>query len=114
MKKIVNGMRYDTSKATLVGGYSTPGIGTSDLGYWTAWLYKTPRSGRFFLAGEGLAMTRFASRCGDMNAWGEDLIPMSREDALEWAEQYLDANTIEVHFSDDLALDAALDRYEFI
>jgi len=34
--------------------------------------------------------------------WGEKLSPMSREEALEWAEQYLDEKTIEEHFGDDI------------
>jgi len=102
MKKIINGLRYDTENAIGVGSYdhgSYPGSG--DFSHWSATLYKTPRSGRFFLHGEGGGMTRFADHspyggsCG-----GEKLIPMSQEDALNWAEQYLDPKTIEEYFSD--------------
>ena len=102
MKKIINGLRYDTKNAIEVGSYDHgcyPGSG--DFSHWSATLYKTPRSNRFFLYGEGGAMTRFAERspyggsCG-----GSDLQPLSREDALAWAEQYLDADAIEQHFGD--------------
>jgi len=102
MKKIINGFRYDTDKAILIGEYYTPGIGSNDFHYWEAALYKTPKAGRFFLAGEGQAMTSFASHSGNSSGWGEDLIPMSKGEALEWAEQYLDADIIEEHFADDI------------
>ena len=102
MKKIINGLRYDTDKATLIGEYHTPGLGSGDFRYWEASLYKTPKSGKFFLAGEGHAMTRFASHTGNSSGWGSKLIPMNKEEALEWAEQYLDADDIEEHFADSV------------
>jgi len=100
MKKIINGFRYDTEKATLIGQYHTPGLGKSDFRYWEAGLYKSPRSGRYFLAGEGHAMTRFAAHTGDGSSWGEKLLPLERDEALDWAERYLDTEVIEEHFGD--------------
>ena len=98
MKKIINGMRFDTEKAIEVGNYCTP-ISKSDFNYCDVSLYKTPRSGRFFLAGEGGPMTRFGKNWGDgTRGFGEKTILMSTEQALEWAEQYLDAEEIEAHF----------------
>ena len=100
MKRVMSGMRYDTDKAIKIGDFGHgcyPGSG--DFSHWTAALYKTPRSGRFFLAGEGGPMTVFAKHsphggsCG-----GEKLIPMSKEDALDWAERYLDVEDTEKHF----------------
>lgn len=104
MKKILNGVRYDTKKATLIGGYSNIGSGAdshSDFRYWEADLYVTPRSGKFFIAGSGGPMSRFSQSAGQ-NSWsgGEDLVPMSKEEALEWAENYLDAETVEEFFGD--------------
>jgi hypothetical protein len=106
MKTIVNGKRYDTEKAILVGEADSLGReadSVTDFRYWEATLYKTPRSGRFFLAGEGGPMTRFAQSAGQ-NSWtgGADIIPMDRYKALEWAEEYLSAEAIEKHFSDIL------------
>lgn len=106
MKKIINGLRFDTEKAAVVGSYSNLYRGcdsVTDYRYWKATLYRTPRSGRFFLAGEGGPMTRFAQSAGQ-NSWagGSDLVPMSREEALEWAEQYLDPDQIEKHFADNI------------
>lgn len=104
MKKIIDGFRYDTEKSIEIGTYdhgSYPGSG--DFSHWSATLYKTPRSGRFFLAGEGGAMTRFASHSPyGGSSGGSKIIPMSREDALDWAERHLDADEIEEHFADDI------------
>jgi len=104
MKRIINGKRYDTDKAICIGGYdhgSYPGSG--DFSHWSAELYMTPRSKNYFLAGEGGAMTRFARHCADgSSCGGSKLIPIGREDALEWAERYLDNDTIEEYFSDEI------------
>lgn len=102
MKKVINGLRYNTEKAVKIGEYYTSGIGRNDFNYWEAALYKTPRSGRFFLAGEGHGMTRFAGTYGNMQGWGEGLEPMSKEEALAWAEQYLTPEEIEEHFGEDI------------
>jgi len=99
MRKIINGVRYDTDKAIEIGSahYSNP----SDFRHWEASLYVTPRSKRFFIAGAGGPMSRFSQSVGQ-NSWsgGSDLIPMSPEEALEWAEQYLDPSEFEEHFAD--------------
>ena len=101
MRKIINGLRYDTETAVEVGRASS-GFPVSDFNWWESTLYKTPRSGRFFLAGEGGPMTRFAQRVGDMRGYGEGLFPMERTEALAWAEQYLTADEIEKHFGDNV------------
>jgi len=99
MKKILDGVRYDTEKAVEIGtaSYSNPG----DFQNWEATLYVTPKSKRFFIAGTGGPMSRFAQSAG-VNQWtgGSDLIPMSKEDALAWAEANLDPEELEEHFSD--------------
>lgn len=101
MKKIINGKRYDTDKATLIGErtQSNP----SDFRWIEEGLYITPRSKQYFLAGEGGAMTQY-SRPVDNNArgGGSKIIPLTREQALEWAEAYLDEDDIEEHFGDQI------------
>jgi hypothetical protein len=103
MKKIINGFRYDTTKSIEVGSASHGYIRSGDFSAWEATLYKTPRSGRFFLAGEGGPMTTWARRV-DQNSWcgGDGIIPMSKEEALGWAEQNLSEDEIEEHFGDDI------------
>lgn len=99
MKKIVDGIRYDTEKAVEIGSASH--LYSSDFEHWEATLMKSPRSERYFIAGHGGAMSRFAQSCG-RNEWGggSDIIPMDKADALEWAEQHLDPEVIEEFFGD--------------
>lgn len=99
MKKIIDGFRYDTEKAELVGSYES-GHPRSDFQWWAAALYRTKVAKRFFLAGEGGPMTQFSSRSGDSWGYGEKLIPMSAEEALAWAEQYLDPEDFDGVFED--------------
>jgi hypothetical protein len=47
-------------------------------------------------------MTRFARSAGNMTSGGDGLFPMSKEEALEWAEQYLSAEEIERAFEADI------------
>jgi hypothetical protein len=104
MKAIINGLRYDTDKAVCIGVASRgnyPHCG--DFSAWNAGLYRTPRSGRYFLAGEGGGMTRFAHHqshsgtCG-----GSGIQQMGRGEALVWAEQYLTHDEIEAGFGEQL------------
>jgi hypothetical protein len=100
MKKVIDGLRYDTEIAVALG-FASSDEGRSDSHFWQAALYRTPRSGRYFLAGEGGAMSRFGQSCG-RSTWsgGADLIPMSAAEALEWAEQHLTTEEIEAAFGD--------------
>jgi hypothetical protein len=104
MRKIINGKRYDTSKAVEVGEYNNIGEGAdsvTDFKFWSATLYRTPRSGQYFLHGEGGPMSRFSQSAGQ-NSWtgGSDIIPMTKQEAMEWAEQYLSPSKTEAEFSD--------------
>lgn len=101
MKRILNGVRYDTEKAIAIGRSSNDNrCSRSDFAYWQATLYKTPRSGRYFLAGEGGARSIFAQSVGQ-NAWsgGEGIIPFEDEAAaFAWAQEELSAEEVEEHF----------------
>ncbi len=99
MRAIINGLRYDTEKSVLIGegGYSGS---RSDFQWWEAGLYRTPRAGRFFVAGKGGPMTTFAHRVPNGSQGGSKLIPMSVDEAREWAERYLTVDEVEKGFSD--------------
>ena len=103
MKKIINGTMYDTEKAIKIGTYCAPGS-TTDFYWYEATLYKTPRSHRFFLAGEGGSMSHFAKYCGQ-DTWtgGSDIILLEDRDALKWAKKHLETEDIEEHFTIDEA-----------
>ena len=92
MKRVYGGMRYNTASGIEVGTYAHKS--DDPMSEWAATLYKTPLSGKFFLAGVGGAMTRFCA------GWhhGQFLYPMDRADALRWAEAYLGREAIIKHF----------------
>lgn len=96
MKKIIDGRRYDTETAKLIGedSYSNP----SDFNYWSEDLYQK-KTGEFFLYGEGGARTKYAQAI-DSNSWcgGERIMPLSFQEAREWVEKHLDADTYEEVF----------------
>jgi hypothetical protein len=98
MKKIVNGKRYDTDTAKLLGsaGYSHPG----DFSFWQETLYQK-KTGEFFLHGVGGAMSRYARQTGQ-NEWsgGEKIIPLTREEARKWIEKNLDVEEYEEIFGE--------------
>lgn len=84
----INGIRFTTRTANLVGHASSDG--SVDFENWSAGLYCSPRSGRFFLAGEGGLMTRWKGR--------ERIFPLSKAEALAWSEQYLSVEEITAAF----------------
>lgn len=102
MKAIISGKRYDTEKANLIASASS-NAGRSDYSWWSEELYKTPRSGAFFLAGQGHARSHYAENLGG-GSWGpgEKITPMTREEALAWAERNISAEQIEAIFADDI------------
>ena len=101
MKIIIDGLRYDTeAPQTVEIGRVTGGSEfVTDFNYWEAGLYRTG-GGRYFVQGEGGPMTRFASRTGDSAmGYGEKIIPITPEQAREWAERYLDADIVKWFFN---------------
>lgn len=99
MKAIINGVRYDTDKATEIGGTTGGSQYSSDFSHWSATLYVTPRAKRHFLAGSGGPMSRYArSTSQNSTSGGSQIDPMSEAEAFEWAQEYLDAEAVEEHF----------------
>lgn len=96
MKKIINGKRYDTKTARLVGltSYSTPG----DFNYWCEDLY-LKRTGEFFIHGQGGPMSKYSKQVGQ-NEWtgGQEIIPLSLKEAKRWVENHLEADEYEKIF----------------
>ena len=90
MKKVIDGALYDTDTAKLLGkdSYSN----SRDFQHWKEALYRT-KSGKYFLHGEGGAMTKYAV-CVGQNEWsgGEKIIPLDLDSAQKWAEEHLDGD----------------------
>jgi hypothetical protein len=99
MKKIIQGKRYDTEKATLIG-VATSFVGKTDFRWFLESLYVTPRSGVYFVHGQGGPMSRWSQRVGNGYSNGEGILPLNREDALRWAEQHLSPDDVEKFFGD--------------
>jgi hypothetical protein len=100
MKATIAGYRYNTENGILVGKATSRGS-RADPSYWEAELYKTPRGGKFFLAGGGGPMTRWAKPVGNMETGSESIIPLERDQALIWAKHYLPAKIVKTHFEDE-------------
>jgi len=86
MRKIINGRTYNTETSKRIGQWSN-GHYTNDFAYCSEDLYKNTK-GAYFLHGEGGAMSKYAARSGDNSGWGEEIIPMTAEEAQEWAEEH--------------------------
>lgn len=96
MNKVINGSRYNTETARLLGSasYSHPG----DFSYWEEDLYIT-KVGKYFLYGEGGPMSKYARRVSYNETSGDEVIlPMTEEEAREWAEKNLSGDEYEEIF----------------
>ena len=97
MRQVINGLVYDQDKATEIGsndnidGSNVSGM--SDFNAWIETLCRTP-NGNYFIAGKGGHFTSYGA--------GKKITPMTREQALKWAERNLDAEEIEAEFGDML------------
>lgn len=92
MKKIINGALYSTETAKRLATWANA-YSRSDFNYCTEDLYQT-KSGKYFLHGEGGAMSKYSRSVGN-NSWtgGEHIEPLTPAAAREWAEEHLDADT---------------------
>ena len=99
MRQIVDGKAYDTETADLIGNVDCGHPYASDFSYWDGSMYKTKRSGRYFIAGSGGPMSMFSVSVGQ-NEWGgsDGIIVLEPDEALEICEDQLDAEVIEKFF----------------
>lgn len=98
MKKIINGKIYDTNTAKELGDYYN-GYAKNDFNYICETLYRK-KTGEFFVLGEGGANTKYCSRTGDSWSAGAAIIPISYENAREWAEEHLGAEEYQEIFGE--------------
>ena len=106
MKKIINGRVYDTEKAKELGTYANYGS-WSDFSHLEETLYRK-KTGEYFLFGEGGAATKYAEAEGQ-NSWsgGRRIMPMTYDEAREWAEKHLEADEYEAIFGEIVEDDGA-------
>ncbi len=98
MKKNINNRRYDTDTARLVAEWSDSRYSVTDFNYSEEELY-CKKTGEYFLHGRGGARTRYARSVGQ-NVWsgGEDIIPLTQEEARQWAEECMDTEDYDAEF----------------
>lgn len=98
MKKIINGKKYDTETASEIWCYWN-GLSITDFHYKKERLYKK-KTGEFFLYGEGGGLSGYARHYGDGWGFGEKIIPLTENEAKEWAEEHLDGDDYEKIFGE--------------
>ena len=94
MKKIINGKKYDTETAKMLG--ETWEGARNDFNFWREELYKK-RTGEFFIYGEGGANSRYSEYIPEANAYagGEEIRPISEAEAKKWCETHLSVDEYE-------------------
>lgn len=100
MKKIINGRKYDTTTAELIGSTDN-GCFPHDFNYLYHALYRK-RTGEYFLHSEGGANTCYAVQDGTGWSSGEIIEPLSYDDAVSWAEKNMDPDEYEAKFGEVL------------
>lgn len=85
MKKIINRKLYDTDTAILLGEYDNE---LDDLSRIQEKLYQK-KNGEYFLFGEGGPRTEYCSMDGLSCGWGFEIIPFSKNEAMDWSEENL-------------------------
>jgi hypothetical protein len=100
MRRIINGYRYDTDKATEVATNSGGGESVRDFRYWEETLYRTPR-GRWFVAGGGGPMSTWAKAIDDKGSvsGGSGVRPLTGAEARQWLEEAGETDAIEQYFA---------------
>lgn len=99
MKKIINGKVYNTATAELIGTWSSPSA-VNDFSHFDESLYRK-RTGEFFLFGQGGPASRYAVQV-EQHGWniGSKIIPLTWENARDWAEDHLEAEKYEETFGE--------------
>ena len=98
MKKIIKTKLYDTETAKKLGEFSAP-CGRNDIHFYEETIY-LKRTGEFFLYGSGNAGSKYNKSCGQQWCGNEAIIPLTYEEAREWAEKHLDAGEYSTIFGE--------------
>ncbi len=100
MKAIIEGLRYDTEKATEVASANS-GHHSQDPVWWEETLYKT-RKGNWFLHGEGGARSKYGETSGQYCNPGSRILPLTDEDAFEWMERHGEVDALETLMGEEI------------
>ena len=96
MRRIINGVAYDTKKAKLIHEWDN-GYSSSDFKNCSESLYRTD-AGRWFLYGSGGPLSKYAEPVSGGKTGGDSLDPMTEVDAKLWLEEHAPAHVYENYF----------------
>ena len=96
MKKVINGLVYNTETADLLAEKWNH-LGRGDFYYCLEGLYKT-KKGNYFLYGKGGAASKYAESNGKYSSDGSDILAYTEKEALEWLEENDFPSVIEKEF----------------
>lgn len=101
MKKIINGIRYNTDTATKASSYRN-GCSKQDFKWYEETLYCSP-NGRWFLVGSGGPMSKYAQWCesGGYDSGFNIFHPLTNDSAFEWLQRH-DQELAERFFSEKI------------
>lgn len=86
MIKIINRKKYDTDTAYCIA--TNEAYPPRDFKHYEEELYQK-ENGEFFLHGKGGGLSKYASSIDNHTFdFGEEIIPLSEEEAREWVETY--------------------------
>ena len=91
MKKVINGALYNTDTAKKLGSIESTVLNKSDFCYFKETLYRT-KSGKYFLHGVGNKNSKYGEWIENTGYWGEQILPLTPEEARKWAEENLEAD----------------------
>ena len=97
MKKIINGLLYNTESAKEIGYHSENFPG--DFKYVCETLYKK-RTGEYFLYCSGGAMSRYSTIVSGSAVGTEVIKPLDYAEAQNFAEKFLDSDTYQAEFGE--------------
>lgn len=100
MVKIINRKKYDTETAELLHAWNN-GIFDNDFRSCSEDLCRT-KNGAFFLHGSGGPMSEYAVSYGNTTSGGQDIRPLSQQEAIDWLEGHDGEDAIIEHFSDQI------------
>lgn len=97
MKKIINGKKYDTATARLVGKWLY-GNGKRDFYLQHEKLF-CKKTGEYFLHAKGGTLSVYRTYSGS-NSWGggEVIIPYTLGEAQKWEMEHMDGDAYEAEF----------------
>lgn len=100
MKKIIEGVTYDTKKATCLGKFDS-GFLKEDIRWSIIELYKT-KQGNYFLHGSGGPGSPYGTYDNISETYGDGkvIMPISLKETIAWANEYLPNDELAALYKD--------------